>query len=72
MGTRISQGERKLTAMLAAKQADVDVVRIQLERLRKDAARVVSDLDELLARPPFAGGDMRGRLEFAGTAEPKG
>lgn len=71
MGTRISQGERKLTAILAAKQADIDVVRVQLERLRKDASRIVSDLDELLARMPFSAPEGRGRLDFTGAMDSK-
>ena len=56
MSKRTSDGERRITLQLAAQQADIDVVRIRIERLRKDTARLVSDLDELLAGTPFVAG----------------
>jgi hypothetical protein len=52
------------TTAWASLRADVDILRIKLQQLRKESQRVVDELDEVLAGPPFS--DKKKESSFTG------
>ena len=53
MSKRISDGERRVTTMLAALQGDVDIARVRIEQLQDMVASLGAALISLLNKPPF-------------------
>ena len=53
MSKRISDGERRITLLLAAQQADTDIARVRVEQLQEMVASLGVALTHLLARAPF-------------------
>lgn len=53
MSKRISDGERRVTTMLAALQGDVDIARVRIEQLQDMVASLGAALIGLLNKPPF-------------------
>jgi hypothetical protein len=53
MSKRISEGERRLTMLVAQQQADIDIAVVRIEQLQDMVAGMALALTNVLARPPF-------------------
>jgi hypothetical protein len=53
MSKRISDGERKVTLLLAAQQGDLATARVRIEQLQEMVASLGAALARLLDTPPF-------------------